>query len=189
MAIFETITSSANVNYHNSNLYGDITYKAGKQIHLTSGFKVQKGAKFHALIEPVMCDANGQYRAASNSVVWDNAGNDNPVPMNSKINYTATKKEIKPQKKRPNSLKNSMANFSDLLIYPNPTDGEVQVSLASKETLNEIELIDLVGNKVMTLNVSSNEVTLNLKGLEKGCYLIKCKANLNKVYYKKIVLN
>lgn len=117
----EDIKSSASVNYHNSNLYGDLTYKAGKRVHLTSGFNVQKGAKFHAHTAPITCDNNGHYRTANNTLVWENSGAENPTPLyHNIVKNVAMGETVKPKNKvKPPKL--NASNDGGIIIFPNPS--------------------------------------------------------------------
>ncbi len=65
---------------------------------------------------------------------------------------------------------------SSLSIYPNPTTGEVNISINSaEETLNEIIVINMLGQQVKT--VKGNNVdyySIDLSEMSKGIYFVKC---------------
>ena len=65
---------------------------------------------------------------------------------------------------------------SSLGIYPNPTTGEVTVSVnPDAETLNEIVVINMLGQQVMMIKGSGRDYYIfNLSGMSKGVYFIKC---------------
>jgi hypothetical protein len=65
---------------------------------------------------------------------------------------------------------------SSLSIYPNPTTGQVNISLNSAvETLNQVIVINLLGQEVMVLNGQGKDYySLDLSGMSKGMYFIKC---------------
>jgi len=65
---------------------------------------------------------------------------------------------------------------SSLSIYPNPTSGELIVTVNSAtETLNQIVVINMVGQEVMTVKGQAKDYnTLDLSGMSKGIYFVKC---------------
>ena len=65
---------------------------------------------------------------------------------------------------------------SSLSIYPNPTNGEINVTINSAvETLNEIVVINLVGQQVMTVKGQNKDYySIDLSGMSKGIYFVKC---------------
>jgi len=65
---------------------------------------------------------------------------------------------------------------SSLSIYPNPTTGEVHISVNSAvETLNEIVVLNLLGQQVMKVSGQGKDYyTLDLSGVSKGLYFVQC---------------
>jgi hypothetical protein len=185
---FETITSSATVLYINSNFYGNMTYKAGKQIHLTSGFNVQRGAKFHAVINPLTCDNSHNYRAASNNLIWENGGDDNPIPLSTKI----SKSPAIPKKPSNNNVLNLASaktkHVADIKVYPNPSEGTIHISISEGSMIKKIQLFDLIGNLIDEKIVSEKQITMEYNTVTNGSYLLKITDAANKVYHKKIIL-
>ena len=55
------------------------------------------------------------------------------------------------------------------LIYPNPTKGELIISVNNFNGNIKSELFDLMGNKIF----STNKKIMNLKNYAKGIYIIK----------------
>ncbi len=63
--------------------------------------------------------------------------------------------------------------FENLNIYPNPTGGD-RVYISSKSLApKEIEIFDVLGKKVIQVNINSKE--LNVSSLSPGVYIIKIK--------------
>lgn len=60
-------------------------------------------------------------------------------------------------------------NGSSYEIYPNPTNGNITVSGAN---INEVEVYNLCGQKVLTVNGSQN-VNVDMSALESGVYMVK----------------
>jgi len=66
---------------------------------------------------------------------------------------------------------------NSLNIFPNPTTGQVTITLnSSAENLNQISVINLLGQEVMTISGQNNKdfYTLDLSGMAKGIYFVKC---------------
>jgi Secretion system C-terminal sorting domain len=65
---------------------------------------------------------------------------------------------------------------ASLSLYPNPTTGEVFLSLNSaSETLNQIVVMDLMGNSVLKIDGQNKDYySLDLSGMPKGIYVVKC---------------
>lgn len=72
-------------------------------------------------------------------------------------------------------------------IYPNPSNGEFLVK--AKTTLEKINIYTQTGSLVKTINVkdASNDVEVNIKGLQTGVYLIELLNETDKSW-KKIIL-
>ena len=187
--VFESISSAGTIDYINSNLYGHITYKAGKQIHLTNGFKVKRGAKFHAVTEPITCDIYGQYRSSNDVLNWENGGNDNPVPLSNKItknNIIASNKPINTAKNI-NSIK--MPTSIGINVYPNPSDGIFNIDAGKENLICKIELFDMLGTKLEEQVLNKNLFEYNISKYSKGSYILKTTDQYSKVTRNKIVLN
>ncbi len=65
---------------------------------------------------------------------------------------------------------------SSLSVYPNPTNGEINISVNSQEeTLNDIVVIDLMGRQVVTVKGQNKDYySIDLSGFSKGIYFVKC---------------
>ncbi|MBA5794103.1 T9SS type A sorting domain-containing protein [Flavobacterium sp. xlx-214] len=62
-------------------------------------------------------------------------------------------------------------DLASLKYYPNPVDSELTVSY--KETIQSIEVYDVLGKKVKTQKFDANEVKLNISQLSAGTYMVK----------------
>jgi hypothetical protein len=78
------------------------------------------------------------------------------------------------------------SNASGLKIFPNPTKGDVTISL--NNTIKTIEVYDVLGKKVMRVAVQ-NETThrLNLQSLSKGVYIVQITDSAENQLIKKII--
>ena len=78
------------------------------------------------------------------------------------------------------TLKENSVSFSSLEIYPNPTNSSASLSLKlAKETKVKIEILNVLGQKVMdvntgTLSEGNNTLNINTSELSNGNYFITC---------------
>lgn len=81
------------------------------------------------------------------------------------------------------------STLSTLLIYPNPTQGEVTIKIPTKEKVNTVEIYNitraLVYNKIY--NASPNEVKLNINQ-PRGVYIVKVALDNGKVSIGKLIV-
>ena len=72
-----------------------------------------------------------------------------------------------------------ITSVSDFRLYPNPTDGIVNIE---GEGIQSIEIINAIGQTVRTYSVCPDNATIDLNGLSQGIYMIKVEtANGTKV--------
>jgi len=83
----------------------------------------------------------------------------------------------------------SSVTSSDLTIYPNPTEGEIQVTLNNYDQYknSQIKIIDVTGKIVEKSEVEGTHTTLDLSNLKSGIYLIQVGSLENRVT-EKIIL-
>ena len=79
---------------------------------------------------------------------------------------------------------------ADLNIFPNPTTGQVTITLnSSAVTVKQITVIDLLGQEVMTINGQNKDFySLDLSGMSKGIYFVKCNLASGDIITKKVLL-
>ena len=89
------------------------------------------------------------------------------------------------------SLRNSDFNTTDFVIYPNPTNSLVTISLQnSTENINSITIINILGKKVKEIaNTTSSEINVDVSNLSKGIYLVEITTESNLKTIKKLVIN
>jgi len=61
-------------------------------------------------------------------------------------------------------------NLHDILLYPNPASGSVQIKCNSEEIPSSVEFYNLMGVKVKSLHPMSN--IIDVKNLEPGIYIV-----------------
>ena len=59
----------------------------------------------------------------------------------------------------------------DMMIYPNPVDGNYVTILSPVQGLKEIEVYSVTGRKVMSTSINGS--TLDISSLNTGFYLVK----------------
>lgn len=85
---------------------------------------------------------------------------------------------------------NHFENNNGILIYPNPSNGLVNIRINSFVGKASVEVVDLNGRVVYSLNNTefNNEKSIDLNHLQAGVYVVKISGDeLN--YTKKIILN
>lgn len=61
--------------------------------------------------------------------------------------------------------------FTNLTVYPNPALSEV--NLSASKVIDEIQVYNLLGQKVLTIKPNSSEVVVDVSQLTKGTYILK----------------
>ena len=69
-------------------------------------------------------------------------------------------------------------------IYPNPTNGDITVY---GENINMVEVYNLCGQKVMSIETNSNNVNVNMSALTTGIYMVKVVDNNGNATVNKVV--
>ena len=73
------------------------------------------------------------------------------------------------------NLSTSENEILDMMIYPNPVDGNYVTILSPVQGLKEIEVYSVTGRKVM--DTAINGSTLDVSSLNTGFYLLKVTIN------------
>jgi len=83
-------------------------------------------------------------------------------------------------------ISNTTTVNTDLNIFPNPTTGQVTITLnASADVLHGIQVINLLGQEVMTIQGQNQDYySLDLSGMAKGIYFVKCNFASGSVTHK-----
>ena len=73
----------------------------------------------------------------------------------------------------------SVSDFSetDFVVYPNPTNDSISVTLPNNSDGNAIAIYTILGQKVLEQNISTQSPTISLKSLNSGVYFYKIKSN------------
>lgn len=77
-------------------------------------------------------------------------------------------------------------NPTKLKLFPNPTKGDITISL--NNNIKTIEVYDVLGKKVMNANVqNANSYVMNLQSLSNGVYIVQITDSSDNQLVKKIV--
>ena len=69
------------------------------------------------------------------------------------------------------SLGVSEYTLENLAIYPNPTDAQITIETTNK--INQIEIFNMLGQKIFSINGISNKMNVETSSLNTGTYLVK----------------
>jgi hypothetical protein len=86
-----------------------------------------------------------------------------------------------------NAIGDVHISSTSLTIYPNPGEKNVTVEIPEFSGFASVELIDLSGKNVLTLDALSNEQLINVSELAKGVYMVKVN-NGNSLSFGKLVV-
>lgn len=82
----------------------------------------------------------------------------------------------------------SFDTINKIVAYPNPTNGIVHLN-SENSLIKEASVFDLLGRQVHSSKLSSNSVTLDLKSLQTGTYILKATSDSGKTETIKIMKN
>jgi hypothetical protein len=189
MGAFEYLTG---VNQIASN--GAADYRAGKEVALLDGFSSVSGSDFHAFISSFngVCNNDEMMRpsgSSGNDDFFDGASDYTNAPKgNEPIKRTYVKNEydvnLANEYKREleawareNTKNTEIYDLSSqITVYPNPNYGEFSINLNLKgDQIVNVVITDLFGRSIEeNKNVKGyTNLSVNLKDLSKGVYLIK----------------
>ncbi len=83
------------------------------------------------------------------------------------------------------SLSNSNFEKIENNIYPNPTNGIVNIS--STENLKSVQVFDILGKQILEKNIFSTQTQLDLSNFISGVYLLKIESKNGKIKTQKII--
>jgi len=68
--------------------------------------------------------------------------------------------------------------FIDFNMYPNPTDGIVNVQLPSDINEAKVDIFDYLGRQIMQKHITTSDHIINVSNLSTGIYFVRIKSNL-----------
>jgi len=82
---------------------------------------------------------------------------------------------------------NHLTSFSNFSIYPNPTNGLINIEFNTNKSYFEIEIFSLLGGLVYVNKVNSSKLIVNLSNYPKGIYLMRLNSEKESVVQKVVV--
>lgn len=83
---------------------------------------------------------------------------------------------------------NVLAAEDDMFVYPNPSTGQVSIGMPLSDAVQNVKIINSVGQVVYQTSTFETVLETNLSHLPKGIYYVEC-INPENSYFKKLVLN
>jgi hypothetical protein len=172
---------------------GNVTYRAGKLVHLEPGFNANAGSYFHGYIQKFGCvTGNDVGRLASNDSIKNN--NYSSIEWYTEptayINYPPNVEEYEEttvqnanqSSAKKNSFGNNVNNdINKINLYPNPNNGlfNIEFILSDNESAS-VNIIDVLNTEVYSqkMNTSGkNKLEVDIKNFGKGVYIVKFNSN------------
>jgi hypothetical protein len=85
----------------------------------------------------------------------------------------------------PTTSVNELHANADVIVYPNPMNESLTVSMLSNHKLQSATIYDLIGNEIIT----SNKSDIDVSHLQNGVYVIRIKDNNGNTYSQKVIKN
>jgi hypothetical protein len=87
-------------------------------------------------------------------------------------------------------LNNLDFNSGNFIVYPNPTNGLVQISLKNySDTIQNVTIFDVLGKIVKKVEaVNSNQTNINVSELSSGIYMVEVATENDLKQVKKLVI-
>ena len=77
---------------------------------------------------------------------------------------------------------------NNVKIYPNPANNLVSLSLKNKQSIQQVQLFNVVGKLVFNKNNTLEKLNIDVSNFSKGIYFLRIKTN-NKFITKKLIIN
>ncbi|WP_299386284.1 S8/S53 family peptidase [uncultured Lacinutrix sp.] len=87
-----------------------------------------------------------------------------------------------------NTLSVDSKSVSNFIMYPNPTNGVLNINLNSFNNAVSLEIHNLLGQQVFTTNLTKSNSRISVNNLSKGLYLVTVKTS-NTLTTKKLIIN
>ena len=132
----------------------NVKYRSGKIIRLQKGFKIGKGVKFST--EKIICATE-------------------LTPEEDPYNELRFRRIL--QDDTEVISENEEANPSDILLYPNPTEGVFSIHFGGEEGQKSVTIMDVSGKLVYSNNFDTDEAEIDLSGNAQGIYFVRITSN------------
>ncbi len=87
-----------------------------------------------------------------------------------------------------NSSVNNNNKSKELQLFPNPSNGKIQLKLNTNAKIQRVEVFDFAGKLLFSQEANSSNIQIDLSNLIKGMYVMKIKTE-NNLYSEKIMIN
>ena len=185
------------INLNTPVLQADVTFKAANSVRLTTGFHAKAGVKFHALVEPIHCNASGTGYEKLASGGKEPLGNQdvalasldkgvmyNPSGQNTEQQNIENVNTLNTSNKNTTQTKQQSYNDNAFSIAPNPNSGVFEVKYNKTQGAYDanvnVSIADVTGRIVwssLTENNKGDDNNLkwdvNLVKFSKGIYSVK----------------
>ena len=159
----KSITSKSNISG------GDVKFYAGELVSLKSSFSVNGGALFQAKItNDIKCE-NSEVSDECDKY-WKQGFYGPTIAFDANFDGLITE--------------STNVNSNTITIYPNPTTGDLTITLGDK--VANVTITDVLGNVIYTQQ-ASGDLFVNMSSYNKGIYLVKV-VTANDSYIEKVVL-
>lgn len=157
----------------------NVTYKAGKEIHLKPGFKVINGAKFHGYIEPMnVCHIKEGDPGVA--VLFFPPSDEHLSSYVSNLNYSKVETVENSNEAKEIIIKNNIQ------LIPNPAK-DVLVLQSNGAKNYTVEIYDTMGQLIEQEKVNANE-NIIVSHLKRGIYIFKIYNQNELAQIQKIIL-
>ena len=88
------------------------------------------------------------------------------------------------------TLSNPIFELGDFIMYPNPADSNVHISLKNAaENIESLTITDILGKTIKNIkNITTNEINVDVSNLTSGVYFVEITSESNLKLVKKIVV-
>ncbi len=68
-----------------------------------------------------------------------------------------------------------LISANDLHVYPNPSSGKFKVEIIGEmdRKIEKAEVLDMLGRKIISLNVNSSAISIDIADQPEGVYILK----------------
>ncbi len=172
--VYDNVEFNGDTLYHQ---YGKVNFFLDNYVGVNSGI-AEPGESGSSLIQVVN---DSVYR----TIATETWSSQMMHPRISNRTYHAIYEVIKGQLV---GLEEQLLELEGLSVYPNPTNGRLNVVLEGNESIDRVEVVSMVGRVLIAKNVSGSQVELDLSSLPKASYLLRVQSG-ERVSHRKLLLN
>jgi hypothetical protein len=141
----------------------DLTLKAGDFIHIKEGVHFKAGSIVHIVPEYDICNDSKRRSNPNQST----SGSETSLSYETYNDNTGQKEEREL-----------------IFLFPNPANDILHIKTSNSTQMQELQIYNLMGRKLMEENNSHNVISLDITFLEKGSYIIQIRLADNSIQTK-----